>query len=116
MRMQIHVFSDFNSTSIYINGKLEEHNILVRSAWLLNILYLKGIISPGNLIEQLVYKYGDFSKIPTIHEFITQDLILDPIFKIPLDIKSIKIDKIKKSPQTLKTLQKYLLIRYKITF
>jgi len=115
--MKIRVFSDIIGTSIFINNKLAEHDILVKSVWVLLILVKYGIIPHDtDSVSKLIHKYGDFSKIPSIHEFITNDMVNDDKFKFNIDIKSIKINIDKKHPKLFSTLQKYLIKKHNIDF
>jgi hypothetical protein len=115
--MKIRIFSDIIGTSLYVNNRQVEFDILVKSAWIIFKLENLGLIPyEKNFIANLIRKYGDFGKIPSVHDFITNDMINDEDFKNNLDIKSIKIDVKKEHPRLLSTLSKYLLKKHNIDF
>lgn len=115
--MKIRIFSDNIGTSIFINDKLVEHDILVKSSWILLKFIKYGIIPhTTESVSDLIHKYGDFSKIPSIHEFITIDMVDDDRFRFDINIKSVQINIDKKHPKLFSTLQKYLIKKHNIDF
>ncbi len=94
-----------------------EHDVYVKSVWLLVKLQKYNIIPLGDEpVSDIVTKYGGFDKVPSIHDFINEDMQNDEKFKYNLDIQSIKVNSKKNPPKSVSILNKYLLKIHNIEF
>ena len=109
MKPEVFIFLDVDGASVYYQGRLVDHDIMVKSAWLFKVLYrLQLIPYQQDYYVKLVAKYGDFGKVPTIDSFLLNDYRQDPEFHLEVDLKFVQVHRSKKSPLLFSTLQRFL--------